>query len=60
MKKLKIEKSLYPEDNKTHLVVMYSHTKYGHGIQRLFKGTYKECKEFKKELENDERGKSIR
>ncbi|MBO7080019.1 MAG: hypothetical protein J6W64_09455 [Bacilli bacterium] len=53
MKKLKIEKSLYPEGNKTHLVVLYSLTEYGIGTKRIFKGSYDECKEYKKELENE-------
>lgn len=59
MKKLKIEKSLFPEGNKTHLVVLYSLTEYGIGTKRIFKGTYNECKEYKKELENDGRDKRV-
>ena len=57
MKKVKVEKSLYPEVDKTHLVVMYSQTLYGSATKRLFKGTYKECQEYKKELH--ERGKIL-
>lgn len=53
MKKLKIEKSLYPEYKKTHLVNLISETKRGCNSRRLFKGTYEECKKFKKELENE-------
>lgn len=57
MKKLKIEKSLFPEGKKTHLVVLYSLTEYGIGTKRIFKGSYDECKEYKKELENEVRHK---
>lgn len=53
MKKLKVEKSMYPDDEGTHLVVLYSNTKYGRGFRRLFKGSYKECQEYKKELESN-------
>lgn len=59
MKKLKVEKSKYPDDEGTHLVVMYSHTKYGMGFQRLFKGSRKECLAYKEELEKNERGKAL-
>lgn len=53
MKKLKVEKSKFPEDNKTHLVVQYSESQNGYGIGRIFKGTYKECVSYKKRLENE-------
>ena len=52
MKKLKVEKSQFPDEEGTHLVVLYSNTKYGRGFKRLFKGSYKECQEYKKELES--------
>lgn len=53
MKKLKIEKSHYPDGEKDHLIVLYSNTKYGRGFKRLFKGTKDECeREFK--ILNDE------
>lgn len=51
MKKLKIERSLYPDGLKTHIVNLISETKRGCNSRRLFKGSYKECREFKKELE---------
>ena len=50
--KYKVERSKYPEDNKTHLVVRYSVSSHGYNIQRVFKGTYKECVNKKKELKN--------
>lgn len=53
MKKYKIEKSKYPEDKNTHLVFMYSDSKYGCNIQRIFKGSHKECKEFLDEKTNN-------
>ena len=43
--KYKIEKSAFPEENKTHLIVRYSTTPYGYGYGRVFKGTYKECQQ---------------
>lgn len=48
----KVEKSKYPEDNKTHLVIRYSTSQYGINYQRVFKGTYKECIMKAKELRN--------
>lgn len=53
MVKYKVEKSSFPEDNKTHLVVRYSYSTHGTGIGRVFKGTYKECVEYKRKLENE-------
>lgn len=55
--KYKVERSNYPEDNKTHLVVRYSVSSHGYNIQRVFKGTYKECVNKKKELEMNKNGK---
>lgn len=57
MQKLKVEKSYFPDDEGTHLVVLYSNTKYGQGFRRIFKGSRKECLEYKKKLE-DERDKA--
>jgi len=58
--KYKIEKSSFPEENKTHIIVMDSITPHGYGYGRVFKGTYQECKEelekLNKKLE-EERGK---
>lgn len=59
MKKLKVEKSMYPDDQGTHLVVLYSNTKYGRGFKRLFKGSFKECQKYKKELESNEGDKEL-
>lgn len=59
MKKLKVEKSMYPDDQGTHLVVLYSNTKYGRGFKRLFKGSFKECQKYKKELEANEGDKEL-
>ena len=59
MQKLKIEKSHYPDDEGTHLVILYSATKYGQGFRRLFKGTYRECQKYKKELEANEGDKRL-
>lgn len=59
MKKLKVEKSAFPDEEGTHLVVLYSATKYGRGFRRLFKGSYKDCQKFKKELESNEGDKRL-
>lgn len=55
MKKYKVEKSMFPENEKTHLVVLYSMSEYGRNIQRVFKGRYQECVNRKKELEEYEK-----
>ena len=47
MKKLVIKKSLFPEGNKTHIVVSRSESKRGICEGRVFKGTYNECKIWK-------------
>lgn len=49
MKKYIIKKSLYPEDNKTHVVIGHALSKYGVSEGRVFKGTYEECKKFVEE-----------
>ena len=54
MRKYKIEKSLYPDDKNIYLVVRYSETKGGLSIGRVFKGTYKECLEYKDKRLNEE------
>lgn len=56
MQKLKVEKSAFPGEEGTHLVVLYSNTKYGRGFRRLFKGSYKECQKYKKDLESEHEG----
>lgn len=57
IRKFKVEKSQYPEDAKTHLVIMKSNSKYGINYQRVFKGTWKECVAKKKEFEELEKEK---
>ena len=47
MKKLVIKKSLFPEGNKTHIVVSRTESKRGCAEGRVFKGTYNECKIWK-------------
>ena len=48
MKKLKVEKSMYPDDEGTHLVVLYSNTKYGRGFRRLLREVLKSVKSIKR------------
>ena len=47
MRKLIIRKSLFPEGNKTHIVVSRTESKRGICEGRVFKGTYNECKIWK-------------
>lgn len=52
----KIEKSKEPEEEKTHIVVFISEVGNGCNYKRIFKGTYKDCLEFKRKrlgVEND-------
>lgn len=56
---LRVEKSLYPEGENTHILVLESSTEHGWNFEGIFKGTKKECIEKKKELEgleNDTKG----
>lgn len=48
---LKVEKSNYPEGEKTHILVMESSTNRGFNYQRIFKGTKEECIQKKNEIE---------
>lgn len=61
VKSYKIEKSAFPEENKTHIIVMTSITPHGYGYGRVFKGTYKECQEqlekLNKKLEEEKNAK---
>lgn len=61
VKSYKIEKSAFPEENKTHIIVMTSVTPHGYGYGRVFKGTYKECQEqlekLNKKLEEEKNAK---
>ena len=52
MKKLKVERSLYPSDNRTHVLFLYTETERGFGAKRIFKGTRRKCLEEKRRLEN--------
>lgn len=54
MKKYKVEKSKFPEGNKTHLVILDAHSEHGYNYQRVFKGSYKECLEEKRRREEIE------
>lgn len=49
-KKLIINKSLY-EDK--YILFLHNETKHGDGWKRLFKGTRKECINYRKQLENE-------
>lgn len=60
----KIERSEFPEGDKTHLIIMHSASE-GQGFggfcyKRIFKGSYKECKveldRLNKELEEKKNG----
>ena len=50
MEKIKVERSLYPEGTKTHIVLLFTETKGGCGVRGLFKGSFKECQNYKKEF----------
>lgn len=57
-KKYIIEKSNYPDDTGTHILIMHSSTEYGENYQRIFKGTRKECLVKKEKLQRlEKRGK---
>lgn len=47
-----VEKSRFPDDDGTHIVFYESKTLGGSCYKRVFKGTFRECQEFKKEREN--------
>jgi len=47
----RVEKSKYPEEENTHIVVLESSTEHGWNFEGIFKGTRRECIEKKKELE---------
>ena len=47
-----VEKSKFPDDDGTHVVFYESETLGGSCYKRVFKGTFRECQEFKKEREN--------
>lgn len=43
MRKLVVKKSLFPEGNKTHILISKTETKRGISEGRIFKGTRQEC-----------------
>lgn len=49
--KLKVEPSLNPEKEKTHILVLESETEHGWNYERIFKGRRRECLELKKKME---------
>lgn len=49
--KFRIEKSIEPDDEGTHIVVHETESLNGFNFQRVFKGTYQECCLKKKQLE---------
>lgn len=53
MKKLKVEKSLYPDDKGTHILFLYSESERGINIKRIFKGSRRKCLEEKRRLESE-------
>ena len=50
-KKLKIEKSLNPDETGTHILFLHNITKHGENWRRIFKGKHKDCLILKRELE---------
>lgn len=50
MIKLKIEKSNFPEGEKTHILVKYNIKENSINIGRIFKGSYSECLNKRREL----------
>ena len=52
-RKLKVEKSLYPDDTGTHILFLYSESECGSNIKRIYKGTRRKCLEEKRRLENE-------
>lgn len=55
IKKYTVEKSNYPDETGTHLLIMHSSTEYGENYQRVYKGTRKECLMRKAKLERLEK-----
>lgn len=55
IKKYIVEKSNYPDETGTHLLIMHSSTEYGENYQRIYKGTRKECLLKKAKLERIEK-----
>ena len=51
IKKYLIERSNYPEEGATHILFLHSSTQHGENYQGVFKGTHKECVQYKQKLE---------
>ena len=51
-KKLKIEKSKFPNEVGNYVVFLNTETIHGSSWRRIFKGTFKECQNFKKKYLN--------
>ena len=45
---IKIEKSKFPDDEGNYVVFLNTETIHGSSWRRIFKGTFKECQNFKK------------
>lgn len=56
--RLKIEKSEFPDNEGTHLLVLETSSEHGWGYRRLFKGTYQACLKKKKEMEENNESES--
>ena len=52
-KELLIEKSRYPEDDAKYILYYHTETKQGCNWRRIFKGTFKECIDYKRSLLNE-------
>lgn len=53
MKKYKIERMIENDESTSYIVRLYSETKRGFNIQRVFKGTRKECMVYINEKKNE-------
>ena len=51
-KKLKIEKSLNPDETGTNILYLHNKTEHGENWRRIFKGRHKDCLILKNKLEN--------
>ena len=51
VKKYIIERSNYPDERGTHILFLHSSTQHGENYQGVFKGTHKECVQYKQKLE---------
>ena len=52
-KELVIKKSCYPEDNAKYILYYHIETKHGCNWRRIFKGNYRECFKYKRNLLNE-------